>query len=72
MKNIIEWIKQKTNNLNFDFEKIKTMNPTEFNEYVKEIYISELIRLWTSISYSMNYMYLNNSWQYILVLYMNK
>jgi hypothetical protein len=65
-------LKKLYNPSNIDFKKVRLMSPDPQSEYLKEVYKSELSKLWVQLTYTINYLCTTNTWQYIVALWMMK
>jgi hypothetical protein len=54
---------------NIDFKKVRSMAPNQQSEYFKEVYKSELSKLWVQLTYTVNYFCITNTWQYVVALW---
>ena len=52
-----------------DFEKVKKMSREELLIYKKDLKETMLTGLWINAVYSINYLCVNNYWQYLLVIW---
>lgn len=57
---------------NIDFEALKKMSPEELNSFTKELYDSELAKIWVRFTFLLNYLCFTNTWQYILAIWLSK
>jgi len=67
----LNW-KKLLNPNDIDLEKLSMMSNVEFKLFVADLSKSELIKLWITYAYFLNYICITNSWQYILAYYLSK
>lgn len=61
--------KKTFNPLNINFEVMKKMTPEQQVEYLKELHKSEFARMYVQWTYTLNYLCMTNTWQYIVALW---
>ncbi len=54
---------------NIDFDELNRMSPEQQKLSMKEIYKSELTKIWLTFTYTTNYMCMTGTWQYIVALW---
>lgn len=55
---------------NIDFDAVKKMTPEQKMEYFKQIQKNEFVKMWIQWTYNANIFCINNTWQYIVALWM--
>lgn len=61
--------KKLLNPSNIDFKELKKMTPEQQIAYLKEINKSNVLKMWGQLTYTVNYLNLINTWQYIVALW---